>query len=164
MQKTINLRADIADRLNQSSTIRAMIYCAADSLSSPFSRVDIAFPHQIEIKVNQDEVKSNLRGLKNKAGSTRPADITNLLRKRAGYENHMVVTYALTTKVRDVISPPIAFALPKAQACAMELCSKAMQRFFLLVNLVNQHPVEDLVQKLKYGKRISKERVISESK
>ena len=79
-----------------------MVFCAADSMSSPFQRVDIAFPYQIEIRVNQDEVKANLRGLKNKPGSTRPADITAQLRKRAGYENHLQVTYALTTKVRGL--------------------------------------------------------------
>ena len=110
-----------------------MIYCAADSGVSPFSKVDIAFPYQVEIKVNQDEVKSNLRGLKNKPGSTRPADITNLLRKRAGYQNIMEVLYALTQK-----------------------------RFFLIVNLVRQHPVEELVAKLMSGKTISSERVVRE--
>lgn len=75
-----------------------MIYCASDPVS-PYSKAEISFPYQVEIKVNQDEVKANLRGLKNKAGSTRPADITNLLRKRAAYENSMTVIYALTTKV-----------------------------------------------------------------
>lgn len=75
-----------------------MIYCASDPIP-PYSKAEISFPYQVEIKVNQDEVKANLRGLKNKPGSTRPADITNLLRKRAGYENSMTVIYALTTKV-----------------------------------------------------------------
>ena len=109
-----------------------MIYCASDPLS-PFSRADIAFPYQVEIKVNMDEIKANLRGLKNKPGSTRPADITDLLRKRAGYENTMTVTYALTQK-----------------------------KFYLIVNLVRQHPVEELVAKLKSGKGISKEQVVRE--
>ncbi len=109
-----------------------MIYCASDPLS-PFSKADIAFPYQVEIKVNMDEVKANLRGLKNKPGSTRPADITDLLRKRAGYENTMTVTYALTHK-----------------------------KFYLVVNHVRQHPVEELVAKLKSGRGISKEQVIRE--
>ena len=78
--------------------LKIMVYCAADPIS-PFTRVDIAFPYQVEVRVNGDEVKANLRGLKNKPGSTRPADITNLVRKRAGYENMMIVTYALTQKV-----------------------------------------------------------------
>ena len=84
--------------MNQDPSLKVLLYCASDPIS-PFSKVDIAFPHQVEIRVNQDEVKSNLRGLKNKPGSTRPADITDLLRKRAGYENSMTVTYALTNKV-----------------------------------------------------------------
>ncbi len=128
----IILRADLADRLARGSTSRVMIYCASDPLS-PFSKADIAFPYQVEIKVNMDEVKANLRGLKNKPGSTRPADITDLLRKRAGYENTMTVTYALTHK-----------------------------RFFFIVNLVKQHPVEELVAKLKSGNGISKEQVVRE--
>ena len=132
VQATINLRQDIADQLNNGSA-RAMVYCAAESTLSPFSRVDIAFPYQVEIKVNHDEVKSNLRGLKGKPGSTRPADITDLMRKRAGYNNEMLVTYALTKN-----------------------------RFFLVVNLVKQHPVGALVAKLKAGKTISKERVLRE--
>ena len=80
-----------------------MMYCCADSTHSPFQKVDIAFPYQVEIRVNQDEVKANLRGLKNKPGSTRPADITDLLRKRAGYENHLQITYALTNKVSLIL-------------------------------------------------------------
>ena len=92
--------------LSNDPTVRAMIYCASEPVSL-FSTVDICFPHQVEIKVNMDEVKANLRGLKNKPGSTRPADVTQLLRKRAGYENSIIVTYALTVKV----SPLLAFGL-----------------------------------------------------
>ena len=98
MDCKINLRADIAERMQRESSTRAMIYCASD-MAAAFSKVDVAFPHQVEIRVNLDEVKANLRGLKNKPGSTRPADITDMLRKRAGYDNPMTVTYALTHKV-----------------------------------------------------------------
>ena len=128
----IILRADLTDQLVRDTTTRVMIYCASDPLS-PFSKADIAFPYQVEIKVNMDEIKANLRGLKNKPGSTRPADITDLLRKRAGYENTVTVTYALTQK-----------------------------RFHLIGNLVRQHSVEELVVKLRSGKNISKEQVVRE--
>ena len=80
------------------SNLKVMIYCTAEPISL-YTKVDIAFPYQVEIRVNGDEVKSNLRGLKNKPGSTRPADITGLIRKRAAYENVMTCTYALTQKV-----------------------------------------------------------------
>ena len=79
-----------------------MVYCAADNGLSPFVQADIAFPHQVELRVNSDELKANLRGLKNKPGSTRPADITDKLRKRPAYQNSVQLTYALTQKVREV--------------------------------------------------------------
>ncbi|MCJ1347544.1 SUMO ligase siz1 [Peltigera leucophlebia] len=93
----ITLKNDAAEKLSKDPSIKAMIYCASEPIS-PFSKVDISFPYQLEIKINGDEVKANLRGLKNKLGSTRPADITTLLRRRAGYENSMAVTYALTNR------------------------------------------------------------------
>jgi E3 SUMO-protein ligase PIAS1 len=73
-----------------------MVFCATEG----HGRQDIAFPHQSEIKVNGGEVKANLRGLKNKPGSTRPVDITKDLRlKVPTYVNTIEMTYALTTKV-----------------------------------------------------------------
>jgi E3 SUMO-protein ligase PIAS1 len=72
-----------------------MVFCATEG----HGRQDIAFPHQSEIKVNGGEVKANLRGLKNKPGSTRPVDITKELRlKIPTYINNVEMTYALTTK------------------------------------------------------------------
>lgn len=76
-------------------SLRVMVFCAAGNTGTQ----DIAFPHQSELKVNTGDVKANLRGLKNKPGSTRPVDITNLLRlKPAGYPNSVEFTYALTNK------------------------------------------------------------------
>lgn len=97
VELVINLRTDIAERLSADNSTRAMIYSASDPMS-PFSKLDIEFPYQLEIKINQDEVKANFRGLKNKPGTTRPVDITTMLRPKPGYDNHMVVTYALTKK------------------------------------------------------------------
>lgn len=76
-------------------SMRVMIFCAAEASGVQ----DIAFPHQSEIKVNGGEIKANLRGLKNKPGTTRPVDITNFLRLRPNYTNNVEFTYALTSKV-----------------------------------------------------------------
>jgi E3 SUMO-protein ligase PIAS1 len=66
---------------------------------SSFTRLDIAFPSQIEVRINAEEIKANFKGLKNKPGSTRPADITDQVRKSpANYRNNLVITYALTQK------------------------------------------------------------------
>ncbi|KAK2794949.1 SUMO ligase siz1 [Onygenales sp. PD_12] len=129
------LRAETALRLQTDPSLRVMVYCAADNGLTHYTKCDIAFPHQVELKANLDDVKANLRGLKNKPGSTRPADITNFIRKKADYVNHVVMTYALTQK-----------------------------KFYVVVNLVQKHSVEDLVKQLQTRKTISAEQVIREMK
>lgn len=96
----LRLSQSVVDRLRAHPNLRIMVYCAADNGLGSYARLDVAFPHQVELKVNQDDVKANLRGLKNKPGSTRPADITDNLHKTDKYQNHITMTYALTTKVR----------------------------------------------------------------
>jgi len=87
-------------RVPNDKSLRVMVFCSAE----PSGRQDVSFPHQSEIKVNGGEAKANLRGLKNKPGSTRPVDITNLLRLQhniPNYENKIAMTYALTNKASD---------------------------------------------------------------
>ncbi|KAK5109504.1 hypothetical protein LTR62_006956 [Meristemomyces frigidus] len=93
----LQLNDQQAQRLN-SDSVRLFIYCGLASTTYPFHPVDIAFPNQIEVKVNDDDVKSNYKGLKNKPGSTKPADITQKVRTKANYPNQISITYALTTK------------------------------------------------------------------
>lgn len=93
------LSASDATELQTDPNLRVMVYCAADSGLKQYTKSDIAFPHQVELKANLDEVKANLRGLKNKPGTTQPADVTNYIRKKPNYPNNIVMTYALTQKV-----------------------------------------------------------------
>lgn len=102
MELRVVLSPSVASRMQADPNIRVMVYCAADSGLTQYTKSDIAFPHQVELKANLDEVKANLRGLKNKPGTTRPADVTNYIRKRPGYPNHIVMTYALTQKVSTI--------------------------------------------------------------
>ena len=86
----------ILTRVQTDPNLKVMVFCTAEG----GGRQDIAFPHQSEIKVNGGEIKANLRGLKNKPGSTRPVDITKELRLNiAQYSNNVEMTYALTSKV-----------------------------------------------------------------
>lgn len=125
---------DLATKLQEDPNLRVMVYCAADNGINQFSKSDISFPHQVELKVNLEEIKGNLlKGLKNRPGTTRPVDVTNYMRKKAGYSNQIIMTYALTQK-----------------------------KFYLVANLVKRHPVEELVAELKARKTISKEQVLRE--
>jgi E3 SUMO-protein ligase PIAS1 len=101
-RNTINVVIKVQEHpvLQQCTTdpsLRVMVFCAAGNSGAQ----DICFPYQSELKVNGGEVKANLRGLKNKPGSTKPVDITDLLRlKQVLYPNTVEYTYALTTKAR----------------------------------------------------------------
>ena len=79
MEIDVTLGPAVADRLQKDPAMRVMVYCAGDTGLSPYTLSDVAFP--------------------NKPGSTRPADITQLMRKKPGYPNKVTVTWALTTKV-----------------------------------------------------------------
>lgn len=98
---SIQIKAQDTPRLKlcaDDKSLRVMVFCGAEENGAQ----DIAFPHQSEMKINGDEVKANLRGLKNKPGSTRPVDITDLLRlKLPAYSNSIEFTYALTKNAGD---------------------------------------------------------------
>ncbi|KAL2067874.1 hypothetical protein VTL71DRAFT_15972 [Oculimacula yallundae] len=129
----INVRPQdhpMLSKVPSDNTLKVMVFCAGETNG----RQDIAFPHQSEIKVNGGEVKANLRGLKNKPGSTRPVDITKELRfNPQAYGNSVEMTYALTNK-----------------------------KFYLIIYVVKAVPVEHLVKKLADGKRISETAILED--
>ncbi|KAI1378274.1 zf-MIZ-domain-containing protein [Hypoxylon crocopeplum] len=127
---SVTLKAsDFADlgRCATNLPTKIMVFCGSENVGPQ----DIQFPHQSEIKVNGDDIKHNLRGLKNKPGSTHPVDITPFLRlKQSNYTNNVEFTYALTTK-----------------------------KFYLALYVCKTHSIDELVARVK-GKKISKASVI----
>ncbi|KAG6088667.1 hypothetical protein E4U30_001878 [Claviceps sp. LM220 group G6] len=133
-RNTINISMRMCDfpelaKCIGNKSYRVMIFCASDASESQH----VTFPHQSELKVNSDEVKANLRGLKNKPGSTRPVDITHLLRLRPLYVNTIEFTYALTYK-----------------------------KFYFVVNLCKVTTVSELVTDISNRRRIPKASVVAE--
>jgi E3 SUMO-protein ligase PIAS1 len=109
----------ILGNLDTDKSLKVMAFCLTDPGSM---RQDISFPHQSEIKVNGGDVKANLRGLKNKPGSTRPVDLTPYLRlKPPAYPNKIEMTYALTTKVRFDLSRVYYFNYSPIPSCYSSL-------------------------------------------
>ncbi|KAF2446236.1 E3 SUMO-protein ligase PIAS1 [Karstenula rhodostoma CBS 690.94] len=134
VNKNLMLNESQSARLHSDSTLRVLLFCAVEQPLAPFTRLDIAFPSQIEVRVNLDEVKANYKGLKNKPGSTRPVDITDLLRTTpANYRNSIGITYALTQK-----------------------------KYNVFIYMVRKHSVEDLVKRIKNRSVITKESVLRE--
>jgi E3 SUMO-protein ligase PIAS1 len=85
-----------------SLNVRVLVYAAAKVTPVSTQPLDISFPQQLEIRVNENEVKANTRGIKNKSGTTKPVDITPFLRKRIDSVNKVTITYALTDKAYQV--------------------------------------------------------------
>lgn len=102
----VKLDETLAQRFQSEPSCRALVFCAAEPPDSAWKPVDITFPHHAELKCNQEELKVNLKGLKNRPGSTRPVDITHLLRKKAGFPNTVEMVYALTSKVSSSCCMP----------------------------------------------------------
>jgi E3 SUMO-protein ligase PIAS1 len=97
---SVQLNAQDIDVLTRSSG--CVLLCAAEMTHSHV--VDVSFPTQLEIRVNYNEVRTNTKGVKGKAGSTKPIDITPFMRKRTDGGTKIAITYALTTKVAPQIS------------------------------------------------------------
>lgn len=99
MTKILALSDALCGRLKEDPTLRLLLFSASEQALAPFTRLDITFPSQIEVRINGEEVKANYKGLKNKPGSTRPVDITDFVKiSPANHRNSLVVTYALTQK------------------------------------------------------------------
>ena len=80
---------------------KVMIFCTGDPPTS-HQRAEISFPSQVEVKVDGVELRANFRGLKNRPGSTQPADVTDLVKRNPKSQIQITVSYALTNRVRSL--------------------------------------------------------------
>lgn len=94
----LSLLQSALDRLKDDRDLRVMVFCTVDA-PGVHQPTDIAFPAQVELRVNSETYSGNLRGMKKKPGTTRPADITNLLRKIPNYTNTVSLIYQATDRV-----------------------------------------------------------------
>lgn len=120
--------------LRDDVSMRLLLYCGMNMM--PMSQVDVSFPNQLEVRINGDDVKANYKGLKGKPGTTKPADITDSVRKNQGYQNQLAITYALTKN-----------------------------KFAFVVYLVKRVSADTLAERLKNGNvggNITKQQVIDE--
>lgn len=127
----VSLAAHQVERLRDSGrSWKVMAYCCYEQDPSP---KDIAFPAQVELRCNTHNYSGNLRGIKKKAGTTKPADLTPFCTKSIGYNNQVSISYAGTDK-----------------------------RFLFSIYLVKVASVEELVEKVRTGQIISKQAVLNE--
>lgn len=131
VRSNLVIKSELGQRLRADANLKIMLLCGESSAMSAYAGAHIKFPSQIEVKVNNNDVKHSFKGLKNKEGTTKPADITSLLHKFGGQDNSIQITYALTHR-----------------------------RFSYSVYLVQYVGVDTLVNQIKSGAVIPKDKVI----
>lgn len=101
VQGTIPFSPTELQDLRNNPQIRVFVYCGETHPAAGPSGTNVKFPLQLEIKVNNEEIKANYKGIAKREGSVKPVDITAFMRKNPNHShaNHFKITYALTTKV-----------------------------------------------------------------
>ncbi|KAK9250300.1 PINIT domain-containing protein [Lipomyces tetrasporus] len=109
------------------------VYLLSALSEDAYRQATIQFPQSMEIRVNGKVVQVNLRGLKNKPGTAKPADLTDYMAKDTMTRNVVEVVYAYTR-----------------------------QRYTVTLHLARKRSVQDIVTRIVAGKRLAKETVIGQ--
>lgn len=106
---------------------------AADN-SLPHRMLMLEFPNPAEISVNSRRITANLKGMKNKPGTIPPVNITAMLDRTPRLANRVDIIYSSGNDMH--------------------------KKFAMQVVLLKTSSVDELVEKVKAGKRFSKESVL----
>ncbi|KAG8838610.1 SUMO ligase siz1 [Serendipita sp. 400] len=112
------------------------LYCTTSQYYIPTSTAfrntpcPIEFPPTCEVRINNQVLSANFRGIKKKAGTAPPADITQLVRPASGQGNQVEMIYVNSSQPNSNKPPTI-------------------QKYYLVVNLVEVTSVKELVNRLR---------------
>lgn len=81
--------------LESDKKYKLYLFCGAANSTGSIGNEPIQFPHPNEIRFNDTQIKDNVRGLKNKLGTAKPADLTPYLRPLS-QQNVLEIVYAFT--------------------------------------------------------------------
>ncbi|KAK9363890.1 PINIT domain-containing protein [Lipomyces starkeyi] len=109
------------------------IYLLSALSEDAYRQATVQFPQSMEIRVNGKVVQANLRGLKNKPGTAKPADLTDYIAKDTMTRNMVEVIYAYTR-----------------------------QRYTVTLHMARKRSVQDIVTRIVAGKRLAKETVMGQ--
>ncbi|CCH41279.1 E3 SUMO-protein ligase [Wickerhamomyces ciferrii] len=81
--------------LKQSSKFKLFLLCGAYDKNKPSTDTVVEFPQPLEIHFNGVQIKDNVKGLKNKPGTARPANLTPHI-SPPKHQNSLNMVYAFT--------------------------------------------------------------------
>lgn len=114
------------------------------------------FPPACEVRVNNMQLQANLKGLKKKPGTTPPPDLGRLVKMSPGAANRLDMIYVNSQQpIHGKVSWPLFSERREV--------NDRHQKYYITVLLVEVTSTEELIDRLKKGKFVSKEDVLAES-
>ncbi|ODV71838.1 SUMO ligase SIZ1, partial [Cyberlindnera jadinii NRRL Y-1542] len=83
---------ELSSLRNPHNALRVVLYCGVYDKTKSSKNVNIEFPHPVDITLNGVKIKDNVKGIKNKPGTAKPADLTPNVRA----SNHLEIAYTQT--------------------------------------------------------------------
>ena len=114
------------------------------------------FPPACEVRINNMQLQANLKGLKKKPGTTPPPDLGRLVKMSSGATNRLDMIYVNSQQ-------PVHGKVGLLLSSKWRKLNNGIQKYYISVLLVEVTSTEELIDRLKNGKSISKEDVLAES-
>ena len=107
----------------------------------------VEFPPTCEVRVNSRVLTANFRGIKKKAGTAPPADITDLCARTIPGAGNLVEMVYVNGNQSSGVKVRVKYLLYRQTERTKQ--KPLPQKFYLVVNLVEVTSVEELVERLK---------------
>ncbi|KAH3682548.1 hypothetical protein WICPIJ_006484 [Wickerhamomyces pijperi] len=91
-----SITADYIQQLKDNPKTKLFLLCGQFSQGSDNSDVNVEFPMPLEISFNGNQIQDNVKGLKNKPGTAKTADLTPYIKALPTDENFLEMVYAFT--------------------------------------------------------------------
>ena len=114
------------------------------------------FPPACEVRVNNMQLQANLKGLKKKPGTTPPPDLGRLVKMSSGAANRLDMIYVNSQQ-------PVHGKVSRPYSSEWRELNNRYQKYYITVLLVEITSTEELIDRLKKGKFVSKEDVLAAS-
>lgn len=114
------------------------------------------FPPACEVRVNSLQLQANLKGLKKRPGTTPPPDLGRLVKMSPAAANRLEMIYVNSQQ-------PVHGKVSRLHSSQWRELHSCHQKYYITVMLVEVTSTDELIDRLRKGKFVSKEDVLAES-
>ncbi|CCD22574.1 SUMO ligase SIZ1 NDAI_0A04170 [Naumovozyma dairenensis CBS 421] len=132
--------------LSKTNKYKLYLFCAKVNELGSRGNEFIEFPTHCEVRFNNVRVPDNVKGLKNKPGTTKPADLTPYIRNQ-NQENILQLIYAMTTSEYRIYCYVVELVPPEDLLQQVLAHPKIIRQatLYYLANELNEDNGDDLI-------------------